>query len=119
MTFLRARCGIYIFKHNFESTLKYCGGSFDLLKDIASMLEWLYVKDDLQLTPLEKELRCYPSANDWIVRLKVTETQDELYLELAKSILMHDTLQPNGLNTELELYTKSDWIKFTEWAMDK
>ena len=77
------------------------------------------MKNDLHLTPLEIELRRYPSTNDWIVRLKVSITQDELYLELAKSIITHDTLQPNGLNTELELYTQSDWIKFTEWAKDK
>ena len=83
------------------------------------MLEHLYVKNDLRLTPLEKELRRYPSANEWIVRLKISITQDDLYLELAKCIITHDTLEPNGLNTELQLYTKGDWVKFTEWAKDK
>ena len=77
------------------------------------------MKNDLHLTPLEVKLRCYPSANDWIVRLKVSILQDDLYFELAKSIITHDTLHPNGLNTELQLYTKSDWTRFTEWAKDK
>ena len=99
--------------------MTYCGGSCDLLNDIALMLEQLYFKNDADLTPLEAMLRQYPSSNDWIVRLKVSVTQDDLYLELAKCIITHDTLRPNGLNNELQLYTKSDWEKFTEWAKDK
>lgn len=113
------RSGIYIFAHKNLHKLIYCGGSFDLLNDVASMLEHLYLKNDLHLTPLEVQLRRYPSANDWIVRLKVSITQDDLALELAKAIITHDSLHPSGLNTELELYTKSDWVKFTEWGADK
>ena len=115
----KVRAGIYIFAHKYNYKLTYCGGSCDLLNDIARMLEQLYVKNDLRLTPLEKELRRHPSANEWIVRLKISITQDDLYLELAKSIITHDTLEPKGLNTELELYSKSDWAKFVEWAKDK
>ena len=70
------------------------------------MLEQLYLKNDLHLTPLEVELRRYPSANDWIVRLKVSILQDDLSFELAKSIITHDTLHPNGLNTELIVCNK-------------
>lgn len=74
------------------------------------------MKNDLHLTPLERELRRHPSASEWILRLKISITQDDLCLELAKSIITHDSLRPNGLNSELELYTKADWVKFTEWA---
>lgn len=99
--------------------LVYCGGSFDLLNDVASILEHLYLKNDSLLTPLEEQLRRYPSAVDWNLRLKVSIIRDDLALELAKAIITHNSLHPNGLNPDLQLYTKSDWSKFTEWAKDK
>jgi len=80
------------------------------------MFEQLYMKNDLHLTPLERELRRHPSASEWILRLKISVTQDDLCLELAKAIITYNSLRPNGLNPELELYTWDDWTKFAEWA---
>lgn len=115
----KVRAGIYIFAHKMDFKLIYCGGSYDLLNDVASILENLYLKDTMQLTPLEVELRRHPSASDWIVRLKVSVPQDEVYLELAKAIITHDSLKPNGLNPDLQLFTKNDWNKFAEWAKNQ
>lgn len=112
------RAGIYTFAHKTNTKLTYSGGSYDLLNDLASMMDNLFMKNDLHLTPLEVELRRNPSAADWIVRLKISILPDEVCLELAKAIISHDSLQPNGLNPDLQLYTKADWIKFTEWAKD-
>ena len=115
----KVRAGIYVFAHKTNFKHIYCGGSYDLLNDVASMLEHLFLKNDLHLTPLEVQLRRCPSASEWIVRLKISITQEDLHFELAKAIVTHESLQPNGLNTELQLYTKSDWLRFIEWAKDK
>ena len=114
----KVRAGIYVFAHKTNFKLIYCGGSYDLLNDVASMMEHLFLKNDLHLTPLEVQLRRYPSASEWIVRLKISITPDDLHFELAKAIITHESLRPSGLNPDLTLYTKSDWIRFTEWAKD-
>ena len=115
----KVRAGVYVFAHKTNFKLIYCGGSFDVLNDVALMLENLFLKHDLHLTPLEVQLRRYPSASEWIVRLKISISPEDLHFELAKAIITHESLRPNGLNTELQLFTKKDWIRFTEWAKDK
>ena len=99
--------GIYIFSNNKIPNTIYCSGSYDQLNDIVLKMEQLYLKNDDNLTPLERMLHQHPSANEWDVKININVTKDDINLELAKAII-NISLYPHGLNNELQLYTKSD-----------
>ena len=73
----------------------------------------------MYLTPLEVELRRNPSAGDWRLTLDMTVMRDNLHLELCKHIITQNSLQPYGLNENLKLFNKQNWITFVEWAKDR
>ena len=82
------------------------------------MMEHLFLKDDLDLSPLEVHLKEHPSAADWSVSMFVCQP-DIVDVEWAKSILQFQSLYPKGLNEELQFHSKEDWINFIEWAQNK
>ena len=107
--------GIYIFSHSYQYKLIYSGSSYDTLSDIVKMLEYLFLKNNFDLNPLEVHLKQYPSAADWGVTL-LPHKEEELNLELAKAIVQYKSLNPNWLNQEMQIFCKEDWMKFIEWA---
>ena len=82
------------------------------------MMEDLFMKKESELNTLEAELKNYPYADQWLVAL-YTHKQEELNLNLAKSIITHQSLKPYGLNDHLEVEYKDNWMEFLEWAKNK
>ena len=112
----KMQAAVYIFAHRSLKHIRYCGGSYDLLNELVSMFEGLHTKSATSLSPIEVELKRYPLATDWTLKI-VSTTTEELHLCRAMEIEKNDTLNPEGLNPQLELFSKADWQKFTEWAL--
>ena len=110
--------GIIIFTHKQHFDLIYCGASDDMLSNISNMIEDLFMKKESELNTLEAELKNYPYADQWLVAL-YTHKQEELNLNLAKSVITHQSLKPYGLNDHLEIEYKDNWMEFLEWAKNK
>jgi len=107
---------VYIFAHKSIRHIRYCGGSYDILNELVSMFEGLQSKNVASLSPIEVELKRHPLAADWVIKITPT-TPEELHLCRAMEIEKNSTLNPDGLNPELELFSKADWDKFIEWAL--
>ena len=109
--------GVFIFAHKSDLRLIYCSKSHDMLGDVTRIMECLFLKDDLDINPLEVHLRKHPAADDWSV-IMFAHTEEHINLEWVKCILQYESLHPKGLNEELEIYCKEDWITFIEWAQN-
>ena len=92
--------GVYTFAHKYDFTLIYCGRSHNINGDLTTMMERLFLEDDLDLSPLEVHLKKHPSAADCSVTMFVHQ-QHNVNLEWAKRIIEFESLYPKGLNEEL------------------
>ena len=89
-----------------------------LFDDLTKLFSCLYDKPDEKMSSLELELRYgSPDASQWNVRAW-SHPADKIYLEQAKLIIQHRTLQPCGLNTEVNFFSRKDFNSFCEWYTD-
>jgi len=112
----KMQSAVYVFAHKSIRHIRYCGGSYDILNELVSIFEGLQSKNAALLSPIEVELKQHPLATDWAINI-IPTTPEELHLRRAKEIEKNNTLNPDGLNPELELFSKADWDKFIEWAL--
>ena len=89
--------GVYKFSLKTDCTVIYCGKAQNLNTDIMTMMECLFSKNILDLSPLEVQLKKHDSAADWSVSMFICQV-DTVNVELAKRIIEFETLYPMGLN---------------------
>ena len=112
----KMQSAVYVFAHKSIRHIRYCGGSYDILNELVSIFEGLQSKNAALLSPIEVELKRHSLAADWVIKI-IPTTPEELHLCRAMEIEKNNTLNPDGLNPELELFSKTDWDKFIEWAL--
>ena len=52
------------------------------------------------------------------MRFVTVRNGDDLDLEQGKMIAQLRTVQPDGLNSSLEFYSREDWYRFAAWYKD-
>ena len=77
---------VYIFAHKLDFTLIYCGRSHNINGDLTIMMERLFLKNDLDLSPLEVHLKEHPSTAEWSVSMFVYQKHN-VDVEWAKQII--------------------------------
>lgn len=117
--FRQMTSAVYYFQHKYDLKKDYVGRSLQLYNELTQMFVRLYEKPPNQLTPLEEELRYNsPDASSWNVRAW-SHPPTALQLESAKLIVRQNSLQPYGMNKELNFECKEEFQKFCMWYTEE
>jgi len=78
------------------------------------MFHRLFEKKEDKLNELEKEIKYNsPDSDQWTFRI-YSVNNDAVEVEANKRILMNNTLQPSGLNTEVRFTSRDSFYQFAE-----
>ena len=107
--------GIYMFTHKHLQTKKYVAMSRTAYHDLVLMFHRLYEKNDDKLNSLEWEIKFNsPNASQWVFRIYSVANSEMLEVEANRRIILNNTLQPAGLNTEVMFSSKESFYNFAE-----
>lgn len=112
--------GVYYFVHREHKAKGYTGKSHNAFYDLVQMFHSLYDKPEEKLNPLEEELKYnLPDASGWFIRLISVGNAASLKCMESWSIVLHHTLQPEGLNPNLSFLSREQFDEFAEMYAKK
>ena len=108
--------GVYIFTHKLHRTKRYVGRSRTCYHDLVQMFHRLFERKEDKLNILEREIKYNsPDADQWTFRIySVSNSISSVEVEANKRIILNNTLQPNGMNTEIRFSSKESFYRFAE-----
>lgn len=107
--------GVYYFSHREYPNKRYTKKSKKAFHEIAEMFHHLYDKPHKELSPLEFELKYnIPDAKGWVIRLFTVSDSESIHFMEVWQIVMHHSLQPEGLNQKLTFTSKEQFYEFAE-----